>query len=355
MVTDLYNWLADRRHSGDGIPEALRAHLEDIDIPALPQRAVRAVVEEVRDGERVAVIHVDSDILFGVETGSGWELVGASIGGAPLWLGAEPLFLLVLGSDARPGQNQLRLRADSIHVIALAPGANGGTIVGFPRDSYISRNTILEGNETAGLPRGDLPDGSIKWTSLMSGRGPEIMLGTARALTGLPIEGYIATGFLGFTDLIAAIGGIDITLETSVSTGKIKTFFPQGQQFLDAERTLLLARIRKTVPGGDFRRSLNQGLIILAAMATLQARGIDGTPALLRILIENTFTDLSTTDLLRFAVAGLVVDPANLDNLVAPGRVSAINGRSVVILNETGVAEISADLLPDGLLDAEDE
>ena len=350
IITDLYNWLGDRRHSGEGFPAELRRHLEDLPPVLVPQRTVRSVVEEVRDGEQVAVIHVDGDLLFGVDEGSGWEIVGASIAGATLWLGAEPLFLLVIGSDARPGQLQPRLRGDSLHVIALAPSADAGTILGFPRDSYITRSIILEANETAGLARSDLPGGSIKWTNLMARRGPEIMLGVARALTDLPIAGYVLTGFQGFEELMRAIGGLDITLEKRVPVGAARKAFPVGEQHLTAMRTLLLARLRKTISGGDFTRSLNQGVIMLAAMTMLQERGIDGLPELLRILIANTWTDLSTTDLLRFSVASLMMDTGGLENLVAKGTVANIGGASVVLLDEDFLEEVSADLAPDGVL-----
>ena len=355
LVTDLYNWLADRRHTGSGITEGLRTHLADVVTPMLPQRAVRAVIEEVRDGEEVAVIHVGNDLLFGVDDGSGWKIVGAAVEDAALRLGDEPLFLFVIGSDARPGQLQPRLRADSLHIIALNPSANAGTIVGFPRDSYITQANIAAGNEFAGLDRSDLPSGSRKWTNLMSRRGPEIMLGVAKVLTDLPIDGYVLTGFLGFTDLLKAIGGIEITLESRISAGAIKKAFPAGPQSLTANRTLVLARIRKTIKGGDFARSLNQGVIILATMAMLQERGIDGLPMLLKTLVANTWTDLSTEDLLRFSVAGLVMDPGSLDNLVMPGRVSNINGASVVLLDQDELERISENLADDGILTAEED
>ena len=45
---------------------------------------------------------------------------------------------LAIGSDARPGQNPLRSRADSIHVIFLHPRKERAVIVGIPRDSWVS-------------------------------------------------------------------------------------------------------------------------------------------------------------------------------------------------------------------------
>ncbi len=349
MVTELYSWMADDRSPLPAVPEGLLTLLASSDIPSPPWRTARAVTAELPTEESVAVIHVDRDILFAADEGDGWRLVGAAVADLPVWLGAEPKFLLVLGSDARPGQSQTRLRADSIHILALAPALDAGTIVGFPRDTYITRDILAAANKTVDLsnPRRS----AIKWTNLMSSRGPEIMLATARELTGLPISGYIVTGFVGFDGLITAIGGVVVDLPRGIRTGNSQPDFAAGEQLLNAVRTLTLARTRKTIPGGDFARSLNQGMIILAAMVMVQIRGVDALPDLLRALHNDAWTDLPAGELLAFAAAGLLTDPGALDNLVLPGSVRNIGGASVVLLNEKEKDRIMSDLAADGVLD----
>ena len=353
IVTDLYQWLADPRRDPPDVTESLREHLTQNDIPASPVRAVAATVGDLPTGERVAVIHVDTDVLFVADEGSGWTVAAASIGGAPLWIGTEPKFLLVLGSDARPGQVQTRLRADSIHVVAVGPTAGGGTIIGFPRDTFISGKIIRDANKVVGL---SFVPGDSKWTNLMASRGPEIMLETAKIYTGLPISGYVVTGFVGFEALIRAIGGIVIDVPRTVPSGKagVPGFSP-GEQRLDAARTLLLARIRKTIAGGDFTRSLHQGIIILAAMEMVQNRGFDALPDLLRVLHEEAWTDLPAGDLLAFSAAALLMEPGSFDNLVLPGRFTRIGGSSAVAVDADELERVVSDVIDDGVLTPEDE
>src|SRR5205814_5229158 len=50
----------------------------------------------------------------------------------PALAGERPLFILALGSDARPGQNALRERSDSIHLIGVNLRTHQATILGFP-------------------------------------------------------------------------------------------------------------------------------------------------------------------------------------------------------------------------------
>ena len=354
-VNDLYRWIADDRNPVPDLPVDLLVRLAIADLTTSPWRTARTVTAVLPTDEKVAVIHVDDDLLFAADEGDGWKVVGAAIAGAPLWLGAEPQFLLVLGSDARPGQIQNRFRADSIHIVAIAPPMDGGTIVGFPRDTYVTKEIITRANESVGLT--NLPGGSIKWTNLMASRGPEIMLATAIEMTRLPISGYVVTGFVGFEALVRAIGGVVVDLPRAISTGKSSTKnFIAGIQKLTAARTLLLARIRKTIAGGDFARSLNQGLIMLAAMVMVQNNGIDALPDLLRILHEEAWTDLPAGQLLVFGAAGLLMSPDGFDNLVLPGAVRTISGSSVVLLDENEMDRVISDIAPDGVLDPiEDE
>ncbi|MGH2690912.1 MAG: hypothetical protein ACRDHM_00215, partial [Actinomycetota bacterium] len=49
----------------------------------------------------------------------------------------DPLFLLAIGSDARPRGSLTRSLADSLHIIGVNPQTNVASILGIPRDSYV--------------------------------------------------------------------------------------------------------------------------------------------------------------------------------------------------------------------------
>ncbi|MGZ4149069.1 MAG: hypothetical protein ACXVQJ_03405, partial [Actinomycetota bacterium] len=51
--------------------------------------------------------------------------------------GSTPIFILVLGSDARPGTPTDRGLSDSIHILGINPAAHRATLFGIPRDSYV--------------------------------------------------------------------------------------------------------------------------------------------------------------------------------------------------------------------------
>ena len=351
-IADVYGWMAndDDREQAPGVPDALLDHLESLEAPTATELEATGAVGELPNGDRVAVAFVGDDTWFLVRDTGPWRIVGADPADASPWLGDEPRTLLVLGSDARVGQNQLRYRADSIHVLTVAPTLEAGAIVGFPRDSWIDKETVLAGNETAQLPESDLPSGGTKWTNLLASRGPEIMLGTAEVVTGLDLEGYVITGFKGFDGLISHLGGLVIDLPRTMRTGNTWANFSAGLQTLNPTRALQLARIRKGLPRGDFDRSFNQGLIMQAAMAMVQEMGIETTPALLQVLLENAWTDLDTEALFTWALSAFMMEPEALTNIVVEGSTGRVGAAAVVFLNDEAVAATSADIADDGLL-----
>jgi LCP family protein required for cell wall assembly len=329
----LYSWLADDRNVAPPLPPGMLAALRSGD-PIFPSINASGVVHELEGGDSVAVIHVADDVVFMVKDDEPWRIAGAKLTGQPPWLGGSPRLLLVLGSDARPGQNQRRLRADSIHIVAVDPSRSEGSIVGFPRDSWV------EG-----------PAGKNKFTNIMAGRGPDVMVETTEALTALDLDGYVVTGFVGFEGLIKDLGGLTINLPGAIRSG-IEGWqnYPSGVQKLGPTALLRLARIRKTLTGGDFARSANHGLIMVAGMIAVQEMGVDALPELLDILLDHTWTDLSTEDLLTMAATIYFVTPEDMVNMVLPGSVGTAGDRSVVFLAESAT-DIYLDLA-DGVVDA---
>ena len=82
-----------------------------------------AATADLADGSRIGAAVLDSgDVVLLADEGDGWTVVGThlvSVDAEP-YFGASPRRVLVLGSDARPGQNPLVFRMDSIHISASA-------------------------------------------------------------------------------------------------------------------------------------------------------------------------------------------------------------------------------------------
>ncbi|MDX2344009.1 MAG: LCP family protein [Acidimicrobiia bacterium] len=331
----LYTWLVEDRTEAPVAPTGMLAHLENTerDYPTGTGAVTSAALE---NGDGVAVARVDRDIVLLVDDGAGWRIVGAALDGSTPWLGDKHKTVLVLGSDARVGEDEQKLRADSVHILTVSAEVDAGTIAGFPRDSWVQG-----------------PNGGTKLTNLMANRGPEIMLETITELTQLEIDGYFVTGFKGFTALIVELGGLFIDLPKEMRSGNNWANYPAGPQTLTAQLALRLARIRKGLPGGDFDRSFNQGLIMQAAMDMVQVTGIDLLPEWIRILDEATWTNLSTEQVLTLGASAFLFPSDALNNMVMPGGVGTVGAASVVFLSDKAEG-VYRDLEDDGLLTPEE-
>jgi LCP family protein required for cell wall assembly len=247
-----------------------------------------------------------------------------------------PFTIMVLGSDARPGQPVETLRADSIHLVTVNPQRRAATIVGFPRDSWVN----VPGH------------GSNKITVATSLGGPELMARTLEGLTGIHIDYYAMTAFEGFSNLVDGIGGITVDVPYRMSDSYSGAYFNPGPKHMSGGEALAFARDRHDVPGGDLGRSENHGRILLAALAQLRGDFEEDPAQLLgwiAVGARNVTTDLSLQELMRLGLAATRVPPSRVRNIVVPARVGSVGAASVVFVDGSA-NRIFADLRQDGVL-----
>lgn len=331
VIAALYAWPADRSVTPD-IPAGLLAALDpvvlsdDLDLTgAMRQAAI--------SGGRVAVVTIDDDVILLADEGQGWRIVGARLErfGLPAWYGPPVRHVLVIGTDARPGQSPQAYRADSIHIVSSNREAAAGSIVGIPRDTLVATSY-----------------GQDKLTHVNAVSGTAEVSTVVAGLSGVPIEGYVLTGFIGFRHLINGIGGVVIDVPYAMAEEKSKAFLSKGIQRLWGPNALAFSRNRH-IPGGDFTRSLHQGMVIAAAFDAVHEVDVGDLPDLLALLTSHAVTDLDPGDLLTLAATAL--DLERVSNVVLDGHVSTVDGASVVLLDDDANAPLLADLA-DGVIAA---
>ena len=104
------------------------------------------------------------------------------------------VWILFLGSDARPGQSVTRSRADAIQLTGVNLKTGHATMIGIPRDSYV------------GIPG----HGSEKINAAMYFGGPKLMGRAVGNLVGVQPDYVFTTGFDGFRQMVNAIGGVTV-------------------------------------------------------------------------------------------------------------------------------------------------
>lgn len=237
---------------------------------------------------------------------------------------SDLVFVLAIGSDARPGESLERSRADSIHLIAINPSSGTGTVLGFPRDAWV-----------------EIPDhGRGKINSALSLGGPDLLSATVQRLTGLPVHWWVLTGFDGLTAMVDALGGVHVEVTRRMADRNSGAFFERGWHAMSGTEVLAFSRDRTSVERGDLTRSEHQGAVIVQALGKLRVEvgAMDGIRRWADVLWSHARLDVPFDDLLRLGAAARRIDPTGIVNVVAPGRVGTAGRASVVYLTEEAEA-----------------
>ena len=254
----------------------------------------------------------------------------------PELTGTKPIFILALGSDARPGTPVARGLGDSIHIIGINPAKNEATVLGFPRDSWVN----IPGHGTAKINEA-LYDG-----------GPELMAKTLTSITGIPIDYYVLTSFDGVKNAVDEVGGLVIDVPWPMHDPYSKADFNPGVQRLKGFDVLAFARDRHDFTEGDFARSENQGRVLLAALTQFNKEyAKDPSRALNWIGAgeQNIQTSLTLPELFDFAYEATSFNPKKVENIVAQGSIGFEGAESVVHLLSSNAA-IYKDMRDDAIV-----
>lgn len=228
----------------------------------------------------------------------------------------DVVWVLFLGSDARPGQPVTRSRADAIQLVGVNTVTGTAAAIGVPRDSYVP---------IPGHGRG-------KINSALAYGGPQLMAKAVANMVGITPDYVFTAGFEGFKNLINAIGGITVVSEYAFTDPVMPGGYQVGKNRLNGLQALIFARIRKQLPHGDFDRSANQQRTIKGILNEVRAKADrDGfiEDAVLAV-VRNLYTDVPPAELYRLARAAAQVDPDRFTGCVIQGSTGYAGEASVV-------------------------
>jgi LCP family protein required for cell wall assembly len=264
-----------------------------------------------------------------------FEIGKAHAEAEPTLTGSKPIFILLLGSDARTGTPVDKGLCDSIHILGINPASGRATLVGIPRDSYVPLSTGGTNKINAAMPQG----------------GPRAMVDTVEQLAGVRFSYYVLTSFDGFTRLINALGGLEVDVPYSF-TGHLGTGFSQGDQTLDGASALEFARTRKTLVHGDFDRSMNQGRLMLAALMQFRKEFQRDPAAMFRWAgagMRNVETDIPLRELFTLAFTASQINLKKVTNAVTVGTIGTGPG-GISIVDLPSPNPIFEDIAKDGYI-----
>ena len=218
----------------------------------------------------------------------------------------ERLNVLIVGIDKIPGR--VATLTDSMMVASIDPVGDTMSMLSIPRD-------------LARVPLGTGDTFAPKLNSLMSfadrnpnefpDGGMRALQDAVGALLGIRIHYYAQMDFIGFAEMIDAVGGIDIDVERGFSDPDYDGYgldgrgwsVEAGPNHFTGYEALAYARVRKAAGESDFTRSGRQQEILIALRDRLTQAGslLFGLPGLLEAMESYVRTDLPSSRLPELA------------------------------------------------------
>ncbi len=243
--------------------------------------------------------------------------------------------LLTGNSSDDPGHSGSQL-TDSIMIISIDIQNKNAYLLSIPRDFYVrieghgysKINAAYVYGEQDHFQASGYPDGGIG-----------LLEQTLEQTTGVHIDQYALINFGAFRDAVNAVGGIDINIQSSdprgifdpninnAEGGPVK--LTNGVHHLNGQQALNLSRARNDpppdgripygLPRGDYDRTANQRLMLVALKDKVSSIGTISNPLKVGKLLDgfgnNVKTDMKTSQLRRLYDLLKGTDSNNIQSL----------------------------------------
>jgi LCP family protein required for cell wall assembly len=317
------------------------------------RRRLRAQIEaskRARTQRRLALITSALSALVLLTAGSGWLLAGyvsshlRRVDAGTLGATASgPLNILLAGVDVRSGMTRHQQRvlhvghtpghnSDTLMVVHISANHRRIAVISLPRDSWVR-----------------IPGyGMNKINAAVGLGGPQLMVRTVAAATGLTINDFVEVNFLGFVKIINALGGVDVCLPYAVNDPYSGLHMSAGPHHVYGVRALQFARDRHSFALSDLARIGDQQQLLSSVLSEAVSSGTLANPVRFSRFLAAA-TSATTVDQ-RFNVTGLAeqlrfVRPSAVSFTTVPlanTNYQAPNGESAVLWNTAAARALFA-------------
>ncbi|WP_235032637.1 LCP family protein [Actinacidiphila yanglinensis] len=223
-------------------------------------------------------------------------------------------------------------RSDTMMLVHIPANHKNAYVVSLPRDSWVN----IPGH------------GMAKLNAAFSWGGPPLLIDTVQRLTKVKIDHLMVIDWSGFKKLTDAVGGVDITVDKTVSRrngpGGVWT---AGTHHMNGSEALDYVRERYGLPRGDLDRTHRQQNFLRAVLGKMLSTGTFTNPLKLKRTLDQvtsvvSFDDkLSNGDLRDLVWNMRGVRSKDMAFMNAPvAGFDTIDKQSVVLLDANATSEL---------------
>jgi LCP family protein required for cell wall assembly len=255
------------------------------------------------------------------------DLLGAAAtyqGKDAKWSLDRPLNLLLIGVDWRKGQPGM-IRSDTIMIAHVPRSKDRAYLFSIPRDTIATIPASPATGFRGGQDRINTAFGYGAGPEQDRARGARLLAATLRDLTGgLGFDAAALLDFYGFTDVVSALGGVRMCVDTPTRSIHTGALFPKGCRRMNGPAALDFLRQRKTLHDSDYGRQRHQQQFISAILNEARGQNLFGNPAKVDRLIRAAGKAMTVTTgpvpplSLLLALRG--IKPDRITTIRTPGR-----------------------------------
>ncbi|MBO8159898.1 LCP family protein [Thermosyntropha sp.] len=213
----------------------------------------------------------------------------------------KPVNVLLLGIDARPGENIAR--SDAIILVSIYPEYRRLVLLSIPRDTRI----ILRRQ-------------ARKINMITQLYGPETTCREVSRFLGTDVRYYVLTDFKGFEKVVDSLGGVYVDVDVEICWYSQNVFIKKGPQRLNGKEALVYARFRGG-PDADIGRTQRQQRLLIALARTMRKKeNLLKLPSVIADISQYVRTNLSLSDMIHLADAVRIIKEENIINQTLPGH-----------------------------------
>lgn len=210
--------------------------------------------------------------------------------------------IALFGLDTREGDTQSH--SDCMMIVTVDNTRGKIKLISLMRDSLVNIDGYGEDKLNAAYFLG----------------GPSLAIRTINENFGTDITEYVAVNFEQLAEIIDALGGVEINVETTAELDELNRVIrdygiEQGQTFESVESTglqtlngvqaMCYGRIRKGGTGDDWARVERQSIVMEAMFAKVQTLSASGLIGLMQDMIPYVTTSLSPTEIAPLIVGAV--------------------------------------------------
>lgn len=226
---------------------------------------------------------------------------------------SEALNFLIVGSDSREGlsladakrlavgttKSAAGARSDTMFIVHISKDRSKAVLISIPRDSLVVvPQHIGSDGKTV------VSETHAKINAAFAWGGAPLLIQTLEAKSKLHIDHYIEINFVGFTNIVDALGGIEVCSKVDINDPKSHLVMSAGVHTLDGIEALKYVRTRDFDGLGDIGRMQRQQQFMASVLRKATSAGVLLNPVKLlnffkaAISTVKTDSDLSQNDLL---------------------------------------------------------